>query len=130
MDEEYTDALIDSITNGIYAVSQMHIYHLLSRDQDEHDVIGEFYPTLSGLVDDLAEQFIGMNGSDALMDETVPDCDFAYGEDFAEMLLSDYREIVTEAIEEVSGEATTSGLSDTLTAIQKLIDNTTNKLEL
>lgn len=50
------------ISYGLYLVAQLHLWHLVTTNAQQHTALGELYSELTEELDALAEKFIGQGG--------------------------------------------------------------------
>lgn len=60
--EEVTPDISTYLVDMLSAVSQFHSWHLTSKTLDEHDILGDYYDKLQGLVDAAIESYLSNNG--------------------------------------------------------------------
>ena len=51
------------IVKCLHAATAAHVLHLTTRSYAQHVALGDFYTTLPGLVDRLAESYMGVHGA-------------------------------------------------------------------
>ena len=120
--------LVQFTLESFNMVTQAHIYHLLTKSYAEHIAIGDFYESLGGCIDIIAETAIGMD-IEVSASEHNYNLQFAYTRDDLRFKLADYRNLVSTLIEKTNNKNIMS-INDKLINIQQLIDNLNYKLEL
>jgi DNA-binding ferritin-like protein len=109
-------------------VSRFHVAHWKTDSYSAHEAVGGFYEGLVGLTDTIAEKFIALGGN---LDGRVS-IRFSAESDIESMRMNllDFREVISEAIDETGMDKNIMSVNDSLIQIQNLIDSTIYKLDL
>ena len=110
------------VCRALFAVMQVHLWHLQTGSFAEHMAIGEFYETLDSKTDAVAEQFIGVGGvikageSYKLVD---------YSKEAVRNLVDEIGKLAASTVDNVNGTGT---ITVTLEEIEALAAKTLFKL--
>lgn len=121
-----TNDLGKYIVEALNTTSQFHIFHWLSKTGQKHVTLGEFYNSLQGEVDGLAEIFISIGGSLQMPENSIF---VAYSDDLVRSALQSLRDRTSICIDKLNSSNFKS-LQDSLIDIQELIDKTVYKFDL
>lgn len=112
------------ISYTLHFSSQLHIWHLLTKNAQQHSALQELYDGLREEVDKLAEKFIAQGGNL----ETVSDNLLAYyDEKVVRRSITEYRQLITNSI---SNDKNIASIVDSLIDIQEILDSGLYKFDL
>lgn len=114
------------ISYTIGMIAQLHIWHLLCPSGQKHMALGEMYKELQDEIDELAERFLAQGG---ILESEECDLIASYDDYMVLKKIDEFRELVTETIEEC-GSSETQSILDGLVDLQQVIDNKLYKFKL
>lgn len=120
--------IIQYVLDGFNVVTQTHVYHLLTKSHAEHIAIGEFYDSLQGCLDAIAEKGIGL-GLQAQGASLTTVLMYSYNKNDLMNLVKGYRGKTTSMIEATNNNELMS-INDKLIQVQSSIDTLLYKLQL
>lgn len=110
-------------------VTQMHIYHLITKNGAEHTALFDFYNTIDELNDKLIETLMGLGAELEDGKDYTSKISMTYSKSALLSKAEEYRAKVTEAIEKTSGSEFAS-VNDILVDAQAAVDTLLYKLRL
>ena len=121
--------IIEMVLYNFNLISQMHIFHLLTKNSAEHNALDEFYNGLIELNDNLAEFALALDVDLSRWSNEVYENKliFVYTKEIVLSELASYRAKITASIIE-SNKPELASINDTFINLQKLIDNLSYKL--
>ena len=122
------NSLMGLFLDNTNMLTQIHIFHILTKSYSEHVAIGEFYESLNGLNDKFIESLIGV-GMDTKHDDYDSKLVVNYSRETLVSLVEDYRDKVTENIDKTS-KSELAAVNDTIIDIQSSVDTLLYKLQL
>jgi len=107
--------------------TQFHVYHLLTLSYAEHMAIGEFYDSLTGHIDGIAETLIALGGSIKI--EPYNYVSMYNKHEMMNQLTMFRSSVVSPALDETNRVSFMS-INDKIIAVQQSVDTLLYKLDL
>jgi DNA-binding ferritin-like protein len=115
------------VHKSLYIIAQTHLYHFLTTSGQKHVALEEFYTNLNEETDDLAEKLLSF--SDGYFEEVK---EFYLDANVSSVIekVTDYRNQVTNIIEQIKDTSSLYSILDSLADIQEEIDKFVYKYSL
>jgi DNA-binding ferritin-like protein len=115
--------LIGYFVKRTFAITtQLHVYHLLTKNYNVHEIIGDLYESIQSNVDGLAEGYLAIGGECEGTFESVTFYEYDFGQLME--LIFDYKDSIEESIESLESaeeEAIKAKLINIQEAVHKAI---------
>lgn len=115
------------ISDSMFMVAQIHVWHLLCPSGQKHMALGELYEELQTEVDSLAERFIAQGG-------ILNDSEFILSGKYDEFSVYEsiraFRQRITNTLDDMNNVNDLASVIDSVVDLQEIIDSKLYKFKL